>query len=301
MDRRGFLKSAVVVGAGLAVVPGAAGEVLAADGPVVVTAKGQDAAKLVRAAVAALGGIGAFIKKGDVVVVKPNIGWDRTPEQAANTNPAVVVEMVRICLDAGASKVKVFDRTCNDARRCYTNSGIGPAVEAIRDSRVELSHIDDRKFKMTAVPGGRFMKEWPIYEDILTADKIINVPVAKHHGLAGLTLGMKNLMGVMGAKRADIHKGIDDALVDLNTVVRPVLTLVDATRILTANGPQGGRLEDVKVLNTVVAGRDIVAVDTVAASLFGKTPKEISHIKSAHERGLGVADMGRIRLKKINV
>jgi uncharacterized protein (DUF362 family) len=303
MDRREFIKSAALAGAGVVVMPGLARDAFATegDGPMVVMAKGPTPAKLARAAVDALGGMQSFIRKGDTVVVKPNIGWDRTPEQAATTHPDVVAEVVLMCLAAGAAKVKVFDRTCNDARRCYTQSGIGPALSAIKDPRLEVTHIDDRKFRTVDIPGGRMLTRWSVYEEVLDADKFINLPIAKHHSAAVLTIGMKNVMGVIGSNRAVLHKGIHEALPDLNRAVKSHLTIVDATRVLIANGPQGGRLEDVRRFDTVVAGRDIVAVDTVAGSLFGKGPGEVRYLQIAHDSGLGVADMRAIRLKKVAI
>jgi len=302
INRRNFLKSAAIIGAGAALSPGLLGDAWAApEGPTVVMAKGGSPGPLARAAVSALGGIGQFVKKGDKVVVKPNIGWDRKPEFAANTHPDIVAEVVRMCLEAGAAKVMVFDRPCNDPRRCYTNSGIAPALEAINDPRLEVSYIDERRFREAAIPGGRLLTTWSFYEEVLDADKFINLPIAKHHSAAVLTLGMKNVMGVIGKNRAVLHKSIHECLPDLNRVVKSHLTIVDATRVLVANGPQGGRLEDVKKLDTVVAGRDIVAVDSVACTLFGLGPADVRYVQLAEDAGLGVADLARIKIKKIAV
>ncbi|TAL16458.1 DUF362 domain-containing protein [bacterium] len=299
MNRREFIKNSALFCAGTALVPGYPLSAYAAQGPLVVMAEGKSAASLVRETVKALGGMEAFVKPGETVVVKPNIGWDRTPEQAANTHPEVVTEVIRLCLAAGAAKVKVFDRTCNEPRRCYVTSGIGPAVEAIGDPRVELSHIDDRRYRVVDIPGGVFLTRQPFYEDALTADKFINLPVAKHHGASLLTLGMKNIMGVAGGNRAGFHRNLPDALTDINLAIRSHLTIIDATRILLANGPQGGRLEDVKIANTLVAGTDIVAADSVAVSLFGKTPLDIPFLVTAGKRGLGVNDLEKIRVMRL--
>jgi uncharacterized protein (DUF362 family) len=257
------------------------------------------AEKLTERAIEGLGGLKRFVTRGSVVWIKPNIGWDRTPEQAATTNPDIVAEVVLMCLEAGASKVKVFDRTCNDARRCYTQSRIAPALAAIKDPRVEVSYIDDRKFRLIEIPGGRLLTKWHVYEEVLGADKFINLPIAKHHSAAVLTIGMKNVMGVIGSNRAVLHKSIHEALPDLNRAVKSHLTVVDATRVLIANGPQGGRLEDVRVLDTVIAGRDIVSVDSVACTLFNKTPREVRYVQLAQDAGLGVADIERIKVKRI--
>jgi uncharacterized protein (DUF362 family) len=210
VDRRGFLKITAAAGAGL-VMPGGMAMASTQGSTTLAVAKGPDPASIARAAVEALGGMGRFVKKGEVVVVKPNIAWDRRPEQAANTNPEVVAEVVRMCLEAGAGKVKVLDRTCNDPRRCYVQSGI---AEALKPLDVELRHIDERRFRKVMI-GGRAIKEWPLYSEVLDSDRLINMPIAKHHGLARLTMAIKNWMGVMGGRRSAIHQKLDQALADL--------------------------------------------------------------------------------------
>lgn len=297
MNRRDFIKNAALLSAGVATAPNWAKGAFAADGPLVVMAKDGGAAQLVRDAVGALGGMEQFVAKGQTVVVKPNIGWDRKPEHAANTNPEVVREVVLMCLEVGVAKVKVFDRTCNDPRRCYVSSGIAAVLEGLEDDRVEVSQVDERKFRKLESPEASILKRGSYYEDVLDADRFINVPVAKHHSASGLTIGMKNVMGVIGGNRAVLHRRLAEALVDMNRVVRSHLTVVDATRVLVANGPQGGRVEDVKILGTVLASSDVVAADAVTATLFGKDMHDLSYLKLAHEKGLGVADVARIQLK----
>ncbi len=262
---------------------------------VVALAEGTDWAAVTRGAVAALGGMKAFVKQGNTVVVKPNIGWDRKPEYAADTHPAVVKAIVEECLAAGAKKVKVFDNTCNDARRCYENSGIKAALKGMKN--VDVKYVENERFKKTTL-NGRFLKEWPLYDEALDADVLINVPIAKHHGLTGLTLGLKNMMGIMGDNRGYIHRSIEDALADLNGRVKSHLVIIDATRILTAHGPQGGNLKDVKVLNKVIASRDIVAADAYATTLFGMDPSGLSTTVTAHRRGLGEMDLKKIKVVK---
>jgi uncharacterized protein (DUF362 family) len=301
-SRRDFVKGAAALGAGAAMAGGMPVDAFAKeDGPLVVEAVGKDDAKLARAVLDALGGMAMFVKPGDTVVVKPNIGWDREPQYAGNTSPGLVREVVRMCLDAGAKKVKVFDRTCNDPRRCYTNSGIEPYLEGLKDKRVEVSHIDDRRFRDVKIKDGMSLKAWSFYEDVLDADRYINMPVAKHHGLAALTLGMKNIMGIVGDNRAQLHREIHECLVDLNRIVKSDLTVIDATRILVANGPQGGDLADVRETNTVIASTDVVAADSVATGLFGLTAADIPHIKLGQAQGLGVCDLDRIQIKKVEV
>lgn len=297
MNRRDFIKHAALLSAGIAAAPYWASDAMAVSGALVVMAKDGDAEQLVRDAVAGLGGMGQFVARGQTVVVKPNIGWDRLPEHAANTNPEVVRTVALMCLEAGAAKVKVFDRTCNDPRRCYVSSGIEAALEELGDRRVEVSQVDERRFRKVPSPQAAILKNGTYYEDVLDADRFINLPVAKHHSASGLTIGMKNVMGVIGGNRAVLHRRLTEALVDMNRVVRSHLTVVDATRVLVANGPQGGRVEDVKQLGTVLASTDVVAADSVTATLFGKSLHDLPYLKLAHEQGLGVADMSRIQLK----
>lgn len=300
MDRRTFLKSAAIAGCGLL-----AGErfssltpVLAADQYDLVVAQGagKSPEAITKAAINAIGGMKKFISRGDVVVVKPNIGWDRLPEQAANTNPDVVAAIVKLCFEAGAKKVKVFDRTCNDPRRCYKQSGIADAVSALG---AEVSFIDDRRFRDIPIKG-QALKTWPLYRDIFETDKIINVPVAKHHSLARLTMAMKNWMGVMGGNRGSIHQKIGESLADLCLVIKPTLTVLDAVRILTANGPQGGNLKDVKRLDTVIAGVDQVAVDAYGATLFGMQGSDLSYVKAGDSIGIGNMDLSKMKIRKLN-
>ena len=231
-----------------------------------------------------------------MVVVKPNIGCDRTLVLAANTNTEVVKTLVLLCLEAGAKQVRIFDRTCNDERRCYMQSGIRPALEAIRSDRVSIEYIDRRSFKELAIKGGRAFDRWEFYLPVIEADRLINVPIAKHHSISRLTLGMKNLMGVIGGNRGRLHHDIAESLSDIASVIHSDLTVVDATRILTANGPQGGRLQDVRKLDTLIASPDIVAADAYAATLFGLSPTQVPTVVAAARRGLGVMDLNQVRM-----
>ena len=174
---------------------------IAADSPPLAVRKGKNIKLLVQETIGALGGIEQFVKPGEVVVIKPNIGWDRTVELAANTHPEVVTTLVELCLDAGAKQVRIFDRTCNDERRCYTQSGIRSAVEGLNADRVSLEYMDRRAYKELAIKGGKAFDHWEFYMPVIEADRLINVPIAKHHSISKLTLGMKNLMGVIGGNR----------------------------------------------------------------------------------------------------
>jgi len=300
MHRRDFLKKAIVTGAALSLPPGMAqfiNPAWAADAVDLAVVTGPSPARITQAAIEALGGMNRFVARGDVVVVKPNMAWDRTPEQAANTNPEVVATVVRMCLEAGAKKVKVFDRPVNDARRCYIQSGI---AETVRSLGVDVPYMDERKFRDMSIKGDA-LKSWPIYTEVMEADKVINIPIAKHHGLARLTMSMKNWMGVMGGSRNKIHQKLDDSLVDLARFVKPELTVLDAVRILLDNGPQGGDIADVRKTDTVVAGVDQVAIDAYGATLFGLAGKDLGYVRKGHESGLGSMDLSRMVIRKMTL
>lgn len=294
MDRRSFLKAA---GAASLLAPVMARTVLAAkERSVVAVAEGVDYPAITRKAINAVGGMRRFVKAGDVVVVKPNMGWDRSTDLAANTHPQVVRAVVEECLAAGARKVKVFDYTCNDARRCYVNSGIEGALKGMKN--VECKQVEPERFKKVALKG-QFLKEWELYDEALSAQVYINVPVAKHHGLSKLTLGLKNVMGIMGGNRGYVHRNLETALADINAHVTTHLTIIDATRVLIAHGPQGGNIADVKVLNKVIASTDTVAADAFATTLFDMKPADIPVTVAAYKRGLGEMNLDRIRVIKV--
>jgi len=269
----------------------------AAPGTTIAVARNGSPEALTRAAIAELGGIAKFVSRGDVVVVKPNIGWDRSPEQAANTNPEVVGTVVRLCLEAGAKKVRVMDRSCNDPRRCYRNSGILDAVSAIGDPNATVEFMDDRRFIPVEFTRGESLKKWAVCQDVLEADRRINLAIAKHHNAARLTMCLKNTMGVLGGNRGNIHHDLDQMIADMNSRITYDLHLLDAVRILTGNGPQGGRLADVRRLDTVIAGADPVAVDAFGATLFGIAGHDVPHVAQAARLGLGEIDLSRVLVK----
>jgi uncharacterized protein (DUF362 family) len=266
--------------------------------PEVVVVKNSSPAQLARKAVEELGGMSQFVKKGQTVLVKPNIGWDRLPEQAADTNPEAVAEVVKMCLEASAKWVRVLDRTCNQPRRCYKRSGIEDAVKAVGG---EVRHIVDSRFKDVQIPHGELVKSWPFYKDVLDADVFINMPIAKHHNISGVTLGFKNIMGVLGGDRGNLHTHFMTKIVDINLVVKPTLTIVDAYRILLRNGPSGGNLADTEEKKMVIAGTDRVAVDAYAVRLFGMEPNRLEYLKIANERGMGKMNLSQVALKEIDM
>jgi uncharacterized protein (DUF362 family) len=250
---------------------------------------------MVRKAMDFLGGMKNFVSAGDIVVVKPNIGWDRRPEQAANTNPEVVSEVVKMCLEAGAKKVKVFDRSCNTAQRCYKNSGIEKAAS---QAGAEVSYVLNAGFRETKFPKGDLLKSWPVYRPAMECDLLINIPIAKHHGYARLTLGMKNLMGLMGGDRGQIHQNIDEKLADFANFIKPELNILDAYRILTDNGPTGGNPRDVKLTKIIIAGKNISSVDAYGTTLFNLKPTDLQCIVLGNKYGLGEIDLNKLKIEK---
>jgi uncharacterized protein (DUF362 family) len=254
--------------------------------------------QLLHTALNEIGGMSSFISSGDVVVVKPNIGWDKSPKYAANTNPDLVFEIIKECYHAGAKTVKVFDRSCNNPRRCYRNSKIEEKAKA---AGADVFQIRKNRFKDIKINNGEIIKEWPIYNDYLEADKVINVPIAKHHSLCHVSLGLKNLMGAMGGNRGSIHSHFETKLADINSEILPDLTILDAYRILIKNGPIGGNLSDVKLTKTVIASTCTVTVDFLALELFGLKLQEVGHIKMAVDRGLNRFDLENLNLNRIKL
>ncbi|MGE5235219.1 MAG: DUF362 domain-containing protein [Acidobacteriota bacterium] len=258
--------------------------------PPAVAARGGGPVANVRRVLAALGGMERFVKPGEVVLIKPNVGWDRLPAQAADTDPQVVAELVRLCLAAGASQVVVSDNSCNDPRRCFARSGISEAAAAAGARVVSSGQIHWVHASLSGYASGL-----EVMGELLTADRVINVPVAKHHSLSRVTVGMKNWLGVLGRGRNRLHQDINIAMAELGAIFRPTLTVVDATRVLLANGPTGGSLADVKSVDAVAAGIDPVACDAWGAAQLGVDPRSLGFILEAERRGLGRGDARLVR------
>jgi uncharacterized protein (DUF362 family) len=271
----------------------------AGDQAYLAVARGVDPAAITRAALAALGGIERFVRSGNEVIIKPNICVDyHPPEYAATTNPTVVATLVTLCLGAGARRVRVMDTPLGGTpESAYAVSGI---EEAVRAAGGEMEVMSPVKFAEFAIPDGRDITAWEVYRDVLEADVLINVPIAKHHSLARLSLGGKNLLGVI-LKPNQMHRNLGQRVADLVSLVRPTLTVVDAVRILTAHGPTGGSLNDVQQANTVIASHDIVAADAWASTLFGLTGGDIAYVRAAADMGLGTMELGSVKVEEINV
>ncbi len=262
-------------------------------------ARGEDPAALVSAAVAALGGIERFVKPGKDVIIKPNICTDyHPPEYAATTNPQVVAALVSLCLGAGAKRVRVMDNPFGGSpASAYAISGIEAAVRAAGGEMELMSPV---KYASFDIPDGRDIQSWEFYRDILETDVLINVPIAKHHGLARLTLAGKNLLGTIQSPNR-IHANLGQRIADLVSRVRPTLTVIDGYRILMDHGPTGGSLDDVKLAQTVIASHDIVAADAYGATLFGLKGEDIGYIKKAAEMQLGTLDLSSVKVEEIRV
>jgi uncharacterized protein (DUF362 family) len=262
-------------------------------------ARNGEPEELVRRALAALGGMGRFVKPGDDVIVKPNICVAyHTYEYAATTNPWVVKALVRLALDAGARRVRVMDYPFGGgAEQAYVTSGI---QEQVLSAGGQMEAMTQIKFVDATIPQGVDLKQCRIYDDVLNADVLINVPIAKHHSLARLTLGMKNLMGVIYDRPA-MHRNLGQRLADLSSRVSPTLTVVDAVRMLMDHGPTGGNLEDVRQADTLIVSPDIVAADSYAATLFGLGADDLAYVRAGAQMGLGRSDLDNLKIEEINV
>ncbi len=258
--------------------------------------------EMVRRGIKTLGGMGKLVSKGDKVVIKPNIAWDRRPEYAVNTNPFVVAALVGMCIEAGASRVKILDHTCaTNPSPSYINSGI---EKAAKEAGAEVRFVNKRLFKDVKIPGGKVLDSWPFYEKLIYQDEVdvlINVPIAKQHSTSRLSMALKNTLGMVGGNRGSLHKDIHPKIADLNKVVKVDLTILDAFRILKRHGPTGGRLEDVdnsfENARRLVLSVDPVAVDSYGATLFGYKGADIGFIQESYEAGLGEIDF---KLKGFN-
>lgn len=310
MKRRDFFKSAAVVGIASFFKTNALGSVLSGKDmavhsqPDLVAVMGGEPAIMLTRALNELGGIGHFVKKGQKVVIKPNIGWDRKPELAANTNPDLVGALVKLCKSAGASQVIVFDHTCHDWKKSYTNSGIEKAVTAAGGKMVPAN--DESYYREVDFPRGVNLKKAKIHEALLDCDVWFNVPVLKHHGGAKNTISMKNLMGIVWDRKFfhsnDLHQCIADAATFHK---KPALNIVDAYRIMKSNGPQGKSESDVVMLKSLLVSPDYVAVDTAAMKLFSQVEptnlNDVRYIALAEKLRIGTQNLDKLNVKRIKL
>lgn len=265
--------------------------------PKMAIVNGKDAEQMVRAAVDKLGGMSRFVTPGQRVLLKPNVGWDRQPEQAANTNPDVVQAVVKLCLEAKASAVWVTDVSINDPYRSFARSGIEEAVER---AGAKVKFTDSNDFVLTDLKG-KMLKVWPVSRFYHQVDRVINIPVVKSHSLSKCTISMKNWYGVLGGQRNRLHQAIDVSIADLASAIRPTLTVVDATRVLKHNGPTGGSLSDVSQENTVAAGLDEVALDAYCLKFLDLTPDKAGFLTEGQQRGIGVVDWKSLKPAELSL
>ena len=265
---------------------------------------GGEPETMFRKAISEMGGIGNFIKKGDKVCVKPNIGWDQPVEMGANTNPKLVTEIIKQCFDAGASEVTVFDHTCDDWRKSYATSGIEEAAKAA-GARVVPAH-QESYYKSVSLPKGKSLKTTKIHQAIVDSDKWINVPVLKNHGGAQLTISMKNYMGIEWDRGFFHANDLQQCIADVCTYdKRPVLNVVDAYRLMKTSGPRGRSLSDVVLSKGLFVSQDIIAVDTAAANFFNQAremPLEnVTHISKGEELGIGTMNLDTLKIGRLRV
>jgi uncharacterized protein (DUF362 family) len=306
MDRRDFMKKVIGTGivAGSTVAFGDYAKLFAAAGASppaydLVAVKGGEPEVMFDKAIASLGGIQEFVPKGSKVLVKPNIGWDVAPDRAGNTHPKLVARIVEQCLSAGAKQVSVFDHTCDPWAQCYKNSGIERAVKDA-GGRI-VSGDSEGYYQKVAVPNGKRLTEAKVHELLLDADVFINVPILKHHSSSMVTIGMKNLMGVVWDRgfwhRNDLHQ----CIADFASYRKPTLTVVDAYNVMKQNGPRGVSVGDVVAMKSLIVSRDLVAADAAAAKLFGAEPSDIPHIQLAAEMNLGRIDLNALSINRIKL
>ena len=312
MKRRDFLRAVALSGLTATFKPAQAFDMLTQSGKNtetgtsydLVAVMGGEPAAMFRRAIEEMGGIGKFIKKGQKVVIKPNIGWDRPPELAGNTNPELISEIIRQCFDAGAKEITVFDHTCDDWRKCYRNSGIEEAAKAL-GAKVVPAH-EENYYREIGLPQAKNLKTVKVHQAILDCDAWINVPILKNHGGAKMTISMKNLMGIVWDRGYFHANDLQQCIADICTLPnRPVLNVVDAYRVLKSNGPQGKSAADVVTAKGLFLSSDMVAADTAATRFFNQIvsmPLEhVSHIAKAADLKVGNMNLDKLKVKRIKL
>jgi uncharacterized protein (DUF362 family) len=264
-----------------------------------VAVRGGEPEVMFQRGIEALGGMRAFVKKGQKVVIKPNMGWDVSPERGGNTNPKLMVEIVKQCLDAGAKEVYVFDHTCDDWRRCYKNSGIESAVKEA-GAKVAPAHTEGYYHDVT-IPAGKVLTTAQEHELVLESDVFFNVPILKNHDSARLTASLKNLMGNVWDRRFWHANDLHQCIADFATFRKPALNIVDAYYVMKRNGPRGVSVQDVVTMKAQLISADIVAVDTASAKLFGIDPTDVPHIQIAADQKVGRMDLEKLNIKRITI
>ncbi len=306
MDRRDFLKSCAAAGIGLGLgslplfssrsgnaMAGEAGEL-----PDIVAVRNGEPEVMFDHGIAAMGGIGRFVRRGAKVSIKPNMSWDTPIEMAGNTNPALVHRLIAHCLEAGAASVTVFDHTIEHWQRAHESSGIAAAT---RDAGGIIAPAEAERVYPKVTVQGKTLKEANVHEAVLDCDVLISVPILKHHGGAGITAGMKNFMGAVWDRRFFHARGLQQCIADFLTIRKPDLTVIDAYRVLQNNGPRSRSRDDVRLLKMQILSTDVVAADASGARLLGHAPEDFAHIRIAHEMGFGQIDPGLLRARRISL
>ncbi len=307
MKRRDFinksLKAGVFTGAALSF--GKYGQVIANTAfnneiPYdLVAVRNGEPAEMYQRAIETMGGISKYVKKGQRVLVKPNIGWDVVPELAANTNPALVKAIVKSCLEAGASSVYTFDHTCDDWQKCYKNSQLETVIEDGGGKVVPGNN--ERYYEEVDIPRGKRLTSTKVHEQVMEADVFINVPVLKNHGSAKVTIAMKNLMGIIWDRHYWHRNDLHQCIADFCTWRQPDLNIVDAYRVMMKNGPKGRSESDVAKMKFLVMSDDMVAADAAATKIFGMQPANIPHIQYAHNMQVGNMNLKKQEIKRIKM
>lgn len=306
MKRRDFIRKSISAGiiTGTALRLGGYGQIFANTVNTalpydLVAVKDGEPDKMLDKALSAMGGIQNFVKKGQTVVVKPNIGWDVIPEKAANTNPLLIKRIIEHCFTAGAKEVYVFDNTCDKWSSCYKNSGIEKAAKDA-GAKVAPGHSESY-YQQVSVPKGKNLKNAKVHELILSSDVFINVPVLKSHGSAKLTISMKNLMGIVWDRRFWHRNDLNQCIADFASYRKPDLNIIDAYNVMTRNGPRGVSKADLVKMQYLIVSNDMVAADAAAAKVFGMEPEDIKYIQIANEMGVGQMDLTQLNIGRIKV
>ncbi|WP_455672140.1 DUF362 domain-containing protein [Phocaeicola sp.] len=314
MDRRDFFKTVAIAGVAATVRLDGAMDVMAqtvkqasaggSAGYDLVAVMGGEPDEMFRRAITEIGGMGRFVKPGNKVVVKPNIGWDKTPELAGNTNPKLVTEIIKQCFAAGAKEVTVFDHTCDDWQKCYKNSGIEAAAKA---AGAKVMPADQESYyREITLPRGKNLKKAKVHTALLDCDVWINVPILKNHGGAQLTMSMKNHMGIVWDRGFFHQHDLQQCIADICTLSKPaVLNVVDAYRIMKTNGPRGRSASDVVLAKGLFLSQDIVAVDTAAAKFFNQVREmpldKVGHLEKGQSLNVGTMDIDKLKIKRIKI
>ncbi len=303
MDRRNFLKTGLLAGASLTV-PGIYGNYFAKTSKVIpanydlIAIKNGEPEVMFDKGIEQLGGMSAFVKKNQKVLIKPNIGWDVSPERGGNTNPKLVKRIIEHCYEAGAKEVYVFDHTCDDWRRSYSNSGI---EKAVKDAGGKIVSGDtENYYQSVSVKDGKVLTKGKVHELVLDSDVFINVPILKSHSSARLTASLKNMMGVVWDRGYWHRNNLHQCIADYATFSKkPTLNVVDAYYVMKQNGPRGVSVDDVALMKSQIISTDMVASDAAAAKLFGIEPDSVSYIKIAGSMGVGKKDLSTLNIKRI--